>query len=739
MRSGSHRRSVRRSAGRSATVGGILAAACVAGAAPVAGAHGGHEGTLVEQHADRFDAAPGAPRYVLRAGAHTRRLTADQPRELVGQRVVAQDADPTRRDVRGRVAAAGAQRVAPAPVAGDRSVLVILLTAPDAPENFETPEDAQAVVFTGPTSANALFRQQSEGATRLVGLRNPAGDVAGPVALDAPLAGCGYDAIAQAGDRAAALAGWTPAAYDHVIYALPPTAACSWAGLGDLPGRRTWVNGALTTRVVAHELGHNLGSHHASALRCVDDTAPTTLSTTCASDEYGDPFDVMGGWLSLMSSWHRAQVGQLPGGQRTELRSSQTVTLQSASSFGVAGTRLLTIPRKEPGKAPSTWLAVELRSPGAPFDTWLSDAPVARGLTIRVVPDLTRYQQSTLIDAHPSTPGMDDAPLMPGESLTDTAYGITIRAEAGPSSNTLRAAVSMPATIDDVSPTAPGSVRVVGDTSGTRVSWSGSTDNDRVSHYEVQRDGVAIGTTPQLSFDDDRVEQLLRASYRVVAVDAAGNRGTSAPVQVELRDVTPPTAVGGLRARVADGRVMLDWTAAADNRAVAGYSVRRDDTTLPSTGALSSVDEPGPGTHRYVIRARDAAGNLGAPAEATVQISGPGSGTVGSGEGLGKKSGNGSDGSVGSQTTTRPARRAIVLRSWKRARRGLVTLRFSARGASSVSVYRGGHRIGRRVGSTLTVVVSRRRAPVRVVARFETGNIAATWSVAGRAPRRVGR
>jgi len=112
-----------------------------------------------------------------------------------------------------------------------------------------------------------------------------------------------------------------------------------------MPGRRTWVNGTLATSLVAHELGHNLGAHHANALRCGQDASAATLGGACTSIEYGDPFDAMGSGRALMSSWHRAQIGQLPADQQLRVRGSQTVSLTSSSAISQRATNLLLIPR----------------------------------------------------------------------------------------------------------------------------------------------------------------------------------------------------------------------------------------------------------------------------------------------------------------------------------------------------------------------------------------------------------
>ena len=70
--------------------------------------------------------------------------------------------------------------------------------------------------------------------------------------------------------------------------------ACGWAGLAEMPGRQFWLNGDVSTRVFAHELGHNMGVHHAGSLTCTAGGVAVQMSSDCSFDEYGDPFDVMG-------------------------------------------------------------------------------------------------------------------------------------------------------------------------------------------------------------------------------------------------------------------------------------------------------------------------------------------------------------------------------------------------------------------------------------------------------------
>ena len=661
-------------------------------------------GTLVEIHGHRADGTEIARSYAVDAGDRDRPLTdGHQPRSLIGQRVRVADRDAAP-GLQGRVRAADDQRVAAGPGPGARSLLVILLTMPDAQQASATPDAARTAVFTGPASADALYEQQSAGGTRFVGRLRDDGDVTGPLQIPVVIAGCDYWAIAAAADAAARSAGWEPSAYDHVLYALPGNGSCDWGGLGDLPGRHTWINGALTTSLVAHELGHNLGAHHANAYRCTDGGSPVTLSGSCTSSEYGDPFDVMGLNAVLMSSWHRAQVGQLPAAQQVTTQYSQTVTLISSDDFTASGPRMLLIPRKDPGAAVTSWIALELRSSRAPFDVWTLGAPVTTGVSARIVPDLTSVTQTQLLDARPATNTSRDAALQPGESLRDEAHGITISVGtiAG---GTATVAVMMRPLVDDVAPSPPQNLASSGDTNAAMLRWSAATDDDAVDHYDVERDAATIGATRGLSFGDARVAELTAPVYRVIAVDRSGNRTASAPLNVVLPDATPPSTVPRLKATASRAGVALSWSPAQDNRAVRSYRVVRDGVRVAQLSQTAYSDRrAGTGSHRYQVSAEDPAGNLGAPAAAKVVVA----------------------------RTPRP-----VLAS-SRWRGRVITMRFRAAGATSMRAYNAGRRIARAKGTRLTVRLRMEpgatRRTVRVVASSPAGTRAHNWTV-----RRPGR
>ena len=103
--------------------------------------------------------------------------------------------------------------------------------------------------------------------------------------------------------QASALNGFNPADYQHVMFVFPYYGKAT-GGLRLGGARRTCPastringgdNGLLTVRVTGHELGHNLGIHHADSWYCTGASGQRVpISDNCALTEYNDPYDVMG-------------------------------------------------------------------------------------------------------------------------------------------------------------------------------------------------------------------------------------------------------------------------------------------------------------------------------------------------------------------------------------------------------------------------------------------------------------
>ena len=224
------------------------------------------EGTFQLTHSDDFRASEARFYPTLLAGG--RRLRLERPGRGAALRsgdrirvVGSAHGDRLRVQRLTRLARPAARTLAAAP-AQRRRVAVLLVNFADDPSTPYTPSAAAATMFGGTGSVASYFDEISFGATTI------AGDVYGWYTLPSSSAGCTVDRWANEAEAAATAAGVSLAGYHHVVYAFPRASSCGWAGLAEMPGRKAWINGSFTLKVVAHELTHNLGTHHAGALTC---------------------------------------------------------------------------------------------------------------------------------------------------------------------------------------------------------------------------------------------------------------------------------------------------------------------------------------------------------------------------------------------------------------------------------------------------------------------------------------
>jgi hypothetical protein len=161
--------------------------------------------------------------------------------------------------------------------------------------------------------------------------------------------------------------------------------------------------------------------------------------------------------------------------------------------------------------------------------------------------------------------------------------------------------------------------------------------------------------------------------YMLFLVNGDGVPSISSMVRLPAawEDSQPPTAPSGLAANGATGKATLSWSAATDNVGIARYDVYRSTTSgfppspanrIGQTAGTSYVDNVAAGTYYYVVRAEDAAGNVGpASNEVGVTVSNttppPPTGLVaaynfdaGAGTALSDVSGNGNNGTIANGT-----------------------------------------------------------------------------------------
>jgi chitodextrinase len=196
-----------------------------------------------------------------------------------------------------------------------------------------------------------------------------------------------------------------------------------------------------------HEFSHTLGSFlgHGAYFDCAPQVFISPLETSfdqgyCISSEYEDAFDTLGSSPRHLSTSHKLDAGWLDSTQVT------TVTTPGTASYTLKpyelsdGLVALKIPRGNSG----TFFTVEYRQPQG-FDTGictaLSKCNVTQGALLRMAgigfPGPGGGSDSNVID---NTPGSNyqsfgywptgdeyDGALLPGQTFTDSDYGITVK------------------------------------------------------------------------------------------------------------------------------------------------------------------------------------------------------------------------------------------------------------------------------------------------------------------------
>ncbi len=216
-----------------------------------------------------------------------------------------------------------------------------------------------------------------------------------------------------------------------------------------------------------------------------------------------------------------------------------------------------------------------------------------------------------------SGPSFSDSGLIANKNYTYTVAATDAEGNTSAQSDPV-----LVATTDTTAPSAPLNPSAVA-TSGTSagVSWNAATDDVGVDHYIISRNGSVVGQSSTLTFADSGLLPAATYSYRVVAVDVAGNASAaSVGAMVVTPDTVAPTVPAGLKVDgVTPTSVSLGWSAATDNVGVVGYEVYRGGSLVGSTTGLGYTDPvlTASTAYTYTVLAVDAAGNRSLPSMST--------------------------------------------------------------------------------------------------------------------------
>lgn len=508
-------------------------------------------GTLRATVADDFHTGRSTTRYSLESGGRKVPLRPTALRAEPGERVVVTGKmdeglvgvvhSPARESeaLAPSSLSAGAELAGATPAEeGVRKVAVILFTLPGDSGHSWTPELARSRVFTASNSVDAFYQEESYGDISLTGKLRSDGDVFGPYSLDGSVNGCPYHTWDDEADEAAADAGVDLSGYQHYIYIFPLKSACNWSGIAEVGGDHIDINGNsfgdIPTRVVAHELGHNLGLQHAGSWTCYAGSTRVQISNVCDTTEYGDPFDAMGNTgYRHNSGWNLAKLGILGPENVETVTTSGTYSLRAALTATTQPT-VLRVPRtRSPNNTITSWYYLEIRQQGGIFEN-VADATMT-GVSIRATAEL-QSPETLLLDANPATSSFADAPLKVGETFDGGPVQIkTLSAGGG------QATVEVE--VDTEGPSRP-ELEASIDADGVRLDFE-STDNVGVDRYSVYRDGEVLTSTSTPGYVD-RWAPAGEHEYVVVARDESLNESEpSEPLTVDVPVVSGPTCSEG--------------------------------------------------------------------------------------------------------------------------------------------------------------------------------------------------
>lgn len=439
-----------------------------------------------------------------------------------------------------------------AAVSGIQRTIVILCNFNDRLlDPNATITNVSNLLFTSGSGIDAYYRFNSEGALSFTG------DVHGPYTIPYSYTTTTYSAWSTAAQQQAQAAGVSFTGYTRKIFVFPVNAT-GYGGLGSIGGSpsTSWIFYWNSASLYSHEMGHNLGLHHAST--------PTS--------EYGDASSVMGNGYAGLNAPQKFALGWIPAGQVVQ-PSTQTYRVVAVAQSS-AETKALKV--GIPGTSESFWISYRNR---AGFDNNLNTTFASRTSIHRWtnVGSAKTFLQGTIGD---------------GQSWGDPTTGLTVTQLAN---DGIAATLQISLVVVPVAPTVTVTPSSQAAPSGTARVYSVSVRNQDSANAPASMFSVtptapsgwtAVASPAQVSVAPGATGTVQ------VSITAAPGADASHTIAIGVSDAAEP-----LHSRSASATFVLDGTAPGAPANLAGTGARRSVTLTWS----ASSDGAGSGVGNYVV------------------------------------------------------------------------------------------------------------------------------------------